>query len=80
MPPACVERHVEAWITLPHRREHEINCRIEAREIDAEMRQAIGKAQRQHALRAGANRIGAQKRKGIDCVDRHHAVFLIEVS
>ena len=28
----------------------------------------------------GANRVGAQKQKGIDCVDRHHAVFLTEVN
>ena len=80
MPPARMKWHVEAGIVLAHSREHEIDRRVEAREIDTKVRQPVGQPQRQHALGTGANRVGAQKQKGIDCVDRHHAVFLTEVN
>ena len=62
MPPARVEQHVERRIIFVGlTRDNEIGGGVKPIEVDAEMRKLAVEADRQHAMRAIANRLSVQK-------------------
>ena len=61
--PTRVEWHDERRIIMTRRVDDEVDRLVEMPKIDLEVRQLIVEADRQHPLRAFADRLGAQKRK-----------------
>jgi hypothetical protein len=71
MPPARVERHVERRIILPHNRQDEIDCDVEAVGVETKIRQLVVEPECQHAMGAVAHRLCVQKRIGSGRFGRH---------
>ena len=64
MPPARMERHLEAGIGLARRRDDEICGLAKPAKIDAEMREPVLEPDRQQPMRALPHRVRTQKREG----------------
>src|SRR5262245_5381500 len=71
--------HIESWVVVTRRGEHEIDGGVETIEVDPKIRELIVESQRQHAVGPLSHRAGAQKRNGIDRVDRHDELSRAEV-
>src|SRR5712692_2254397 len=61
MSPARMKGHVERGISLACHPQHQIDCRVHAIEVDAEVRKLVFKADRENTMRALANRLGIQQ-------------------
>ena len=55
-----MKQHIESRVGLARGVEHQVDRRIEAIEIDAEMRKPVLQSNRQHAVGALAHRLGAR--------------------
>jgi hypothetical protein len=56
-----MKRHIERGIGLARCLEHQLDRRVHAIEVDTEVRKPVFKADREHAVRALANRPGTQQ-------------------
>jgi hypothetical protein len=61
MSPARMKGHVERGISLARHPQHQIDSRVHAIEVDAEVRKLVFKADRENTMRALANRLGIQQ-------------------
>ena len=57
VPPARMKRHVERRVGVARRFQHQIDYAVHAIEVDAEVRKPVFKADREHAMRALADRL-----------------------
>ena len=62
MSPARMERHIERWIVVEDRGLDQTNRPFEATQLDPKMPELVVKPEREHAMGAGTNRLGAQQR------------------
>ncbi len=59
--PARMKGHVERRISLARHFQHQIDRRLHAIEVDAEVRKPVFKADRENTMSALANRLGIQQ-------------------
>src|SRR3984885_16343270 len=62
MPPPRMKGYIERGIGLARCLEHQLDRRVHAIEVDPEVRKPVFKADREHTMRALANRPGTQQR------------------